>query len=65
MALREDSSAELRPGMVIALGPMLMVPEGMPGAGGYRESDVVIVTETGAETITGFPLGSDHNIVHG
>lgn len=65
VALREDSSAELRPGMVIALGPMLMVPEGMPGAGGYRECDVVIVTETGAETITGFPLGSDHNIVHG
>ncbi len=64
VALREDSSAELRPGMVISMEPMVMVPEGMPGAGGYRECDVVIVTETGAETITHFPLGPDHNITH-
>ena len=64
MALREDSSTELRPGMVISMEPMVMVPEGMPGAGGYRECDVVIVTETGAETITRFPLGPDHNIIH-
>ncbi len=63
VGLREDSSAELRPGMVISLEPMVMLPEGLPGAGGYRECDVVIVTETGAETITRFPLGPDHNII--
>ena len=42
---------------------MLLVPIGTPGAGGYREHDVFIVTEDGAENITKFPLGPDHNII--
>lgn len=63
VALREDSTAELRPGMVISMEPMVMLPEGMPGAGGYREADILIVTETGADKITGFPLGPEHNII--
>ncbi len=64
VALREDCHAELRPGMVISMEPMVMLPEGMPGAGGYREYDILIVTERGAENITRFPLGPDHNIIH-
>jgi creatinase len=61
--LREDIDTVLRPGMVISMEPMIMVPESEPGAGGYREHDILVVTETGADNITGFPFGPDHNII--
>ncbi len=61
--LREDIETELVPGMVVSMEPMIMIPEGRPGAGGYREHDILVVTETGAENITGFPYGPAHNIV--
>ena len=61
--LREDIETELVPGMVVSMEPMIMVPEGTPGAGGYREHDILVVTEHGAENITGFPYGPEHNIV--
>ena len=61
--LREDVETELRPGMVVSMEPMIMLPEGEPGAGGYREHDILVVTEKGAENITGFPYGPDHNII--
>jgi creatinase len=61
--LREDVETVLRPGMVVSMEPMLSIPEGLPGAGGYREHDILIVTEDGAENITGFPFGPEHNIV--
>ncbi|MEQ8666499.1 MAG: aminopeptidase P family protein [Rhodospirillales bacterium] len=61
--LREDVETELQPGMVVSMEPMIMLPEGLPGAGGYREHDILIITETGAENITGFPFGPEHNIV--
>ena len=61
--LREDVHTELRPGMVVSMEPMIMIPEGQPGAGGYREHDIFIVTETGAENITNFPYGPDHMII--
>ncbi len=35
----------------------------VPGAGGYREHDILVVPEDGAENITGFPYGPEHNIV--
>lgn len=35
----EDLGAELVPCMVVALEPMVMLPEGHPGADGYREQD--------------------------
>lgn len=63
LELREDVTTELRPGMVVSMEPMVMLPEGMPGAGGYREHDMLIVTETGAENLTRFPLGPEHNII--
>lgn len=62
VAIRKDCFAELRPGMVISVDLILLVPDGKPGAGGYRDNDVMIVTEAGAERITDFPLGPDHNI---
>ena len=61
--LREDIPTELKPGMVVSMEPMVMIPEGTPGAGGYREHDILIVTEDGAENITRFPFGPEHNII--
>ena len=49
--------------MVVSMEPMIMIPEGEPGAGGYREHNILVVTEEGADDITGFPYGPAHNIV--
>ncbi len=43
--------------MVVSMEPMIMIPEGKPGAGGYREHDVMVLTEDSAYDITKFPLG--------
>ena len=61
--LREDVKTVLEPGMVVSMEPMIAIPEGQPGAGGYREHDILIVTEDGSENITGFPYGPEHNII--
>ncbi|WP_181702684.1 M24 family metallopeptidase [Chthonobacter albigriseus] len=61
--LREDIHTVLKPGMVVSMEPMLSIPDGMPGAGGYREHDILVVTESGADNITGFPYGPAHNII--
>jgi creatinase len=63
LELREDVETVLEPGMVVSMEPMLTIPEGQPGAGGYREHDILIVTEDGAENITGFPYGPEHNVL--
>lgn len=63
LELREDIDTVLRPGMVISMEPMLTIPEGQPGAGGYREHDILIITENGTENITGYPYGPDFNTV--
>jgi creatinase len=61
--LREDINTVLQPGMVVSMEPMVTLPEGMEGAGGYREHDILVITEDGAENITKFPFGPEHNIV--
>ncbi len=63
LELREDIDTVLEPNMVVSMEPMIMLPEGRAGAGGYREHDILVVTEDGAENITGFPFGPEHNIV--
>ncbi|RED45052.1 creatinase [Aestuariispira insulae] len=63
LELREDIDTVLEPGHVVSMEPMLWVPEGEPGAGGYREHDILIVGEEGAENITKFPYGPGHNIL--
>jgi len=65
LELREDIHTVLEPGMVVSIEPMLMLPEGNAGAGGYREHDILVVGESGAENITKFPFGPEHNIVKG
>ncbi|MDN5764914.1 MAG: M24 family metallopeptidase [Humibacillus sp.] len=63
LELREDIDTVLEPGMVVSMEPMITVADGQPGAGGYREHDILVVNESGAENITKFPFGPDHNIV--
>jgi len=65
LELREDIETVLEPNMVVSMEPMLMLPEGLGGAGGYREHDILVVGEDGAENITKFPFGPEHNIVKG
>ncbi|MEM9579026.1 MAG: M24 family metallopeptidase [Pseudomonadota bacterium] len=63
LELREDIDTVLEPGMVISMEPMLTIPEGQPGAGGYREHDILFITDEGNKNITGFPYGPEHNVV--
>jgi len=63
LELREDMYTALEPGMVISMEPMLTIPEGQDGAGGYREHDIVVLGADGPENITGFPYGPKHNIL--
>jgi len=63
LELREDIDTVLEPNMVVSMEPMLMIPEGLPAAGGYREHDILVITADGNENLTGFPYGPDHNIV--
>ena len=63
LEIREDVDTVLQPDMVVSMEPMIMLPEGTPGAGGYREHDILVLTEDGAENITGFPYGPEHNVI--
>lgn len=63
LELREDVDTVLVPGMVVSMEPMVTIPEGEPGAGGYREHDILVVTDDGARNLTGFPVGPEHNVV--
>ena len=63
LELREDIDKILEPNMIVSMEPMIMIPEGKPGAGGYREHDILVIKENGAENITKFPFGPEHNIV--
>jgi len=49
--------------MVISMESMLTIGAGQPGAGGYREHDIVVVTGDGADNITGYPYGPEFNVV--
>ena len=63
LELREDCDTVLEPGMVISMEPMITIPNHLPGAGGYREHDILVINESGNTNITGFPYGPDHLIV--
>ncbi|MFT6104240.1 MAG: creatinase [Paracoccaceae bacterium] len=63
LELREDIDTVLEPGMVISMEPMVTIPQGQPGAGGYREHDILVITEDGNDNITGYPFGPETNIV--
>ena len=61
--LREDIDTVIEKNMVISMEPMIMIPEGNPGAGGYREHDIMVITEDSAYDITELPFGPEHNII--
>ena len=63
LELREDIDTVLEPGMVVSMEPMITVLDGQPGAGGYREHDILVVDENGAENITKFGFGPENNII--
>lgn len=63
LELREDVDTVLEVGMVISMEPMLTIADGKPGAGGYREHDILVITEDGNDNITGYPYGPDFNVV--
>jgi creatinase len=63
LELREDIETVLQPNMVVSMEPMIMIPDGEPGAGGYREHDILVLTDDGADNITKFPIGPEKNII--
>ena len=65
LELREDIDTVLEENMVISMEPMILIPEGNPGAGGYREHDILIIGKDRSENITKFPFGPEHNVIKG
>ena len=63
LELREDNDMVLEENMVISMEPMIMIPVGKPGAGGYREHDILVIKKNNTENITKFPFGPEHNII--
>jgi len=63
LELREDVDTVLVENMVISMEPMIMIPQGKPGAGGYREHDILVVGKNSVQNITKFPFGPEHNII--
>ena len=63
LELREDIDTVLQPGHVISMEPMLTIADGQPGAGGYREHDILIITEEGSDNITKYPNGPAFNVI--
>ena len=65
LELREDIDTVLEENMVISMEPMILIPEGNPGAGGYREHDILVIGKNRSENITKFPFGPEHNVIKG
>ncbi|MQQ10388.1 M24 family metallopeptidase [Epibacterium sp. SM1979] len=63
LELREDINTVLEPGMVISMEPMLTIANGEAGAGGYREHDILIITDEGNDNITKYPYGPAFNVI--
>jgi creatinase len=63
LELREDIDTVLEENMVVSMEPMIMLPQGLPGAGGYREHDILVIGKKDATNITGFPYGPGKNII--
>ena len=63
LELREDTDTVFEENMVVSMEPMIMIPEGKPGAGGYREHDILVIGKDSVENITKFPFGPENNII--
>ena len=67
LELREYVDTVLEEGMIVSMEPMLVVPEGHPGSGGYKEHDILIIQKNGQppKNITNFPYGPESMIIQG
>ena len=67
LELREDVDTVLEPGMVVSMEPMLWIPPSSDldrtAHGGYREHDILVVTDDGTKNITSFPYGPEKNVI--
>ena len=63
LELRENVDTVVEAGMVISMEPMLTIADGQPGARGYREHDILVITEDANDNITGYPYGPAFNVV--
>jgi len=54
-----DSSGEMRPGQVFSIEPGIYIP----GHGGYRHSDTILISEEGVEILTDYPRDLESLIV--
>lgn len=65
LELREDCETVLEAGMVVSMEPMITLPEGTAGAGGYREHDILVIEDKAnrPRNLTGFNYGPDHLVV--
>lgn len=53
--LNATSDSVLEPGMIVTVEPGVYIP----GVGGVRIEDLLVVTDAGAENLTAFPRGAD------
>lgn len=60
--LREDVDTVIEENMVISMEPMIMIPDGTPGAGGYREHDILVIGKESTKNISKFPYGTSNII---
>ena len=63
LELREDCHTVLEPRMVVSIELMSTIPNHLPGAGGYREHDIQVITEDGNRNITHHPYGPEKMII--
>lgn len=58
IAAKSEHEVVLKPGMIFSLEPGIFIP-GVPGGGGVRIEDTILVTETGNEVLTTTPYDAN------
>jgi Xaa-Pro aminopeptidase len=53
-AVGVENEVVLKPGMIFSMEPGIFIP-GVPGGGGVRLEDTILITETGNEVFTNYP----------
>ena len=59
-AVGSEDIVELKPGMIFSMEPGIFIP-GVPGGGGVRLEDTILITEDGNEVLTKTPY--DQNLL--
>ncbi len=57
-AVGVENQVVLQPGMIFSMEPGIFIP-GVPGGGGVRIEDTILITETGNEVFTTYPYDED------